>query len=49
MECTLCNCQYTSKSETAFNIRLNHHHNDVHKTNMPEADQQFRLPGHNFH
>ena len=48
MECTLCKRQYTGISETAFNIRLNNHRNDVHKTNMPEADQHFRLPGHNF-
>ena len=40
--------QYTGKSETAFNIRLNNHRNDVHKTNTPEADQHFRLSGHNF-
>ena len=48
MECTLCKRQYTDKSETAFNIKLNNHRNDVHKTNTPEVDQHFRLPGHNF-
>ena len=48
MECTLCKRQYASKSETTFNIRLNNHRKDVHKTNTPEADQHFRLPHHNF-
>ena len=31
-----------------MNIRLNNHRKDVCKTNTPEADQHFRLPGHNF-
>ena len=35
----LYNKQYTGKSETAFNLRLN--------KNLLQADQQFRLPGHN--
>ena len=48
MECTLCKPQCTGRSETVFNNRLNKHHNDVCKTNMPEADQHFRLPGQNF-
>ena len=48
MECTLCKRQYTGKSETTFNIRSNNHRKDVYKTNTPEADQNFRLPGHNF-
>ena len=48
MECTLCKWQYTGKSETAFNIRLNNHCEDLHKTNTPEAYQYFRLPSHNF-
>ena len=38
-ECVLYNKQYTGKSETAFNLRLN--------KNLLQADQQFRLPGHN--
>ena len=48
MECKLCKQQYTGKSETAFNITLDNYHNDLYKTNTPEADQHFRLPGHNF-
>ena len=48
MECTLCKRKYTGKSETAFNTRLNNHRNDVYKTITPEADQNFKLPGHNF-
>ena len=47
MESTLCKRQYTGNSETV-NIRLNNHGKDVYKTNTPEADQHFRLPGHNF-
>ena len=45
MEFTLWNRQYTG---LAFNIRLNNHRKDVYKSNTPEADQHFRLPGHNF-
>ena len=48
MECTLCKRQYTGKSETVFNIRLNNDHNDVYKTNTPGANQHFRLPVHKF-
>ena len=33
MECTLCKRHCTSKSQTAFNIRLINHRNDVYKTN----------------
>ena len=43
----LYNKQYTVKSETAFNLRLNNHRKDVNKRNLLQADQQFRLPGHN--
>ena len=48
MKCTLCKQQCTNKSETAFNIRLSNQRNDIYKTNTQEADQHFRLPGHNF-
>ena len=48
MECVLCNKQYTSKSETIFNLRLNNHWKDVNKRNSLQADQHFWLPGHNF-
>ena len=44
----LCNKQYTSKSETFFNLRLNNHPKDVNKQNSLQADQHFQLPGHNF-
>ena len=40
--------QYTGKSETVFNLRLNNHRKDVNKRNSLQADQYFRLPGHNF-
>ena len=40
--------QYTGKSETVFNLRLNNHRKDVNKWNSLQADQHFRLPGHNF-
>ena len=48
MECALYKRQYTSKSETAFNIRLNNHRNDVYKANAPEAVQYFKLPRQNY-
>ena len=30
------------------NKQLNNNRNDLYKTNTSEADQHFRLPGHNF-
>ena len=48
MECVLCNKQYTGKSQTDFNLRLNNHQKDVNKPNSLQADQHFRLAGHNF-
>ena len=48
MECVLCNKQYTGKSETTFDLRLNSHRKNVNKQNLLQADQQFGLPGHNF-
>ena len=48
MECVLSNKQYTGKSEAAFNLRLDIHWKDVNKRNSFQADQHFRLPGHNF-
>ena len=32
MKCTLCKKQYVGKSDTAFNMRLNNHRNDVKNT-----------------
>ena len=48
MECTICRIQYTGKSETEFNIRLNNHRKDVNRQNARQADQHFKLPYHNF-
>ena len=48
MECVLCNKQDTGKSETTFNLRLGNYRKDVNKRNSLQADQHFRLPGHNF-
>ena len=48
MECRICGIQYTGKSETEFNIRLNNHRKDVNRQNAPQADQRFKLPNHNF-
>ena len=48
MECTLFKGQYTGKSNKAFSIRLNNHCKDVYKANTLGADQNLRLPGHNF-
>ena len=39
MECTLCNEQYTDKSGTTFNLRLNNHRKN--KQNSHQADQHF--------
>ena len=40
MEWILCKRPYTDKSETAFNIRLNNHHNDPYK---PKSQKQNNL------
>ena len=48
MECTLRKQNYTGKSETVFNIRLNNHRNDLFKISTSEVDQHFRLLGHNL-
>ena len=48
MECRICHIQYTGKSETEFNTRLNNHRKDVNRQNGPQADQHFNLPNHNF-
>ena len=48
MQCVLCNKQHTSKPEIAFNLRLNNHPKNVNKRNSLQADQHFRLLGHNF-
>ena len=44
----LCNKQNAGKSETTFNLKLNNHRKGVNNQNSLQADQQFRLPGHNF-
>ena len=33
MKCVLCKKQYTGKSETTFNLRLNNHRKDENKRN----------------
>ena len=48
MECVLCKKQYTGKAETTFNLTLNNHRKDVNRQNSIQANQYFRLPGHNF-
>ena len=48
MECVFCNKQDTGKSETTFNLSLNHHWKDVNRHNSLQDDQHFRLPGHKF-
>ena len=48
MEFIFCRIQYTGKSETKFNIRLNNYRKDVNRQNAPQADQPFKLPNHNF-
>ena len=44
----ICNKQFTGKSEAIFNLRLKNHRKDVNKQKPLQADEQFRLPGHNF-
>ena len=41
MECTLCNEQYTDKSGTTFNLRLNNHRKNLNKQNSLQANQHF--------
>ena len=48
MECWICRIQYTEKSGTKSNIRLNNYRKDVNRQNAPQADQHFKLPYHNF-
>ena len=48
MEFVVCSKQYSGKSETAFNLRLNNHRKDLNKRNLLEADQRCWLPGHKF-
>ena len=48
MECVLWNEQYPGKSEATINLRFNNHWKDLNKRNSLQADQHFRLPGHNF-
>ena len=48
MECVLCNKQYAGKTEATFNLRLSNHRKDLNKQNLVQADQHFRLHGHNF-
>ena len=42
------NKQYTDKSETTFNLRLNNHRKDLDKQNSLQADQQIPLSGDKF-
>ena len=48
MECRIPRIQYSEKSKTGFNIRLINHCKDVNIQNAPDADEQFKLPNHNF-
>ena len=48
MGCRICRIQYIGKSKTEFSIRLNNHRKDVNRQNAPQADQEFKLPNHNF-
>ena len=48
MECPLSKVQYARKAETAFNIRLNNHRQDVNNPKSIPADLDFRKPGHSF-
>ena len=49
MECTLCKKNFP-KAETAFNIRLNNHRNDVKNPHFKTilACKHFREKNHNF-
>ena len=49
MEYVLCNKQYTDKNlKQPLILRLNNRRKDVNKQNLLQADQHFRLNGHNF-
>ena len=50
MEYTLCKRQYVGKAETAFNIQLNNHRNDIKNPHSKTilARIHFREKNHNF-
>ena len=48
MECTICNLQDVSKSETPFNIRLNKLRKDVKDPKAILADKHFKKDGDRF-
>ena len=48
MDCRIYCIQYIGKSETKLGIRLNNHCKNVNRQNVPQADQHFKLPNHNF-
>ena len=48
MECRIYYIQYIGKSEVEFNNRLNNYCKDVNRQKVPQADQHFKLPNHNF-
>ena len=49
MEYVLCNKQYTDKNlKQPLILRLSNRRKDVNKQNLLQADQHFRLHGHNF-
>ena len=48
MECVLCKIQYVGKAETAFNVKLNNHRQDVYNPKPIPVDFHFRKPVHSF-
>ena len=48
MDCYKCRKQYGGKAQTAFNLRLNNHCEDVLRTDTIRADRHFNCPDHEF-
>ena len=48
MECSSCRFQYVGKAETAFNIKLNNHRQNVNNAKSILAALHFGKPGHSF-
>ena len=44
----LCKIQYTEKSKTPFNLRLNNQIKGVNNPKTIQACHHFEIPGHNF-
>ena len=48
MDCLKCHKQYVGKAQTAFNLMLNNHRKDIHRTDAIRANRHFNCPNHDF-